>query len=81
MFQVDHEDAFDSDVDEGPHAAVAFMANLSSADDMSDTNTKVINEVQTHDPYMDNNQDQDQVQQVTRQTQAMAVYDNTVRIS
>lgn len=30
---------------------------------------------------MDNNQDQDQVQQVTRQTQAMAVYDNTVRIS
>ncbi|GJW96621.1 hypothetical protein Tco_0178429 [Tanacetum coccineum] len=25
-----HEDAYDSDVDEGPNAAVAFMANLSS---------------------------------------------------
>jgi len=27
---------------------------------------------------MDNNEDQDHVQQMTRQTQAMAVYDNTV---
>jgi len=27
---------------------------------------------------MDNNVDQDQMQQVTQQTQAMAVYDNTV---
>ncbi|GJS92592.1 hypothetical protein Tco_0799560 [Tanacetum coccineum] len=30
MFEVSHEDAYDSDVDEGPHAAAAFMANLSS---------------------------------------------------
>ncbi|GKF50919.1 retrovirus-related pol polyprotein from transposon TNT 1-94, partial [Tanacetum coccineum] len=30
MFQATHEDAYDSDVDEGPNAAVAFMANLSS---------------------------------------------------
>ncbi|GJV15861.1 hypothetical protein Tco_1361184 [Tanacetum coccineum] len=28
MFQANHEDAYDSDVDEGPNAAVAFMANL-----------------------------------------------------
>jgi len=28
---------------------------------------------------MDNNGDQDRLQQVTQQTQAMAVYDNTVR--
>nr|GEV47357.1 hypothetical protein [Tanacetum cinerariifolium] len=27
-FEVSHEDAYDSDVDEGPHAAAAFMANL-----------------------------------------------------
>ncbi|GKG60539.1 hypothetical protein Tco_0612140, partial [Tanacetum coccineum] len=27
---VNHEDAYDSDVDEGPNAAAAFMANLSS---------------------------------------------------
>ncbi|GJY06997.1 hypothetical protein Tco_0374051 [Tanacetum coccineum] len=30
MFEVSHEDAYDSDVDEGPHASAAFMANLSS---------------------------------------------------
>ncbi|GJV88561.1 hypothetical protein Tco_1532499 [Tanacetum coccineum] len=29
MFQANHEDAYDSDVDEGPNAAVAFMAKLS----------------------------------------------------
>lgn len=28
---------------------------------------------------MDSHEDQDRVQQVTQQTQAMAVYDNTVR--
>ncbi|GJR86154.1 retrovirus-related pol polyprotein from transposon TNT 1-94 [Tanacetum coccineum] len=27
-FEVSHEDAYDSDVDEAPHAAAAFMANL-----------------------------------------------------
>nr|GFC25876.1 hypothetical protein [Tanacetum cinerariifolium] len=27
-FYVSHEDAYDSDVDEAPHAAAAFMANL-----------------------------------------------------
>ncbi|GKE60260.1 hypothetical protein Tco_1510627, partial [Tanacetum coccineum] len=30
MSQANHEDAYDSDVDEGPNAAAAFMANLSS---------------------------------------------------
>ncbi|GJR25384.1 hypothetical protein Tco_1101616 [Tanacetum coccineum] len=30
MFEVSHEDAYDSDVDEGPHAATTFIANLSS---------------------------------------------------
>ncbi|GKG45283.1 hypothetical protein Tco_0495361, partial [Tanacetum coccineum] len=30
IFEANHEDAYDSDVDEGPNAAVAFMANLSS---------------------------------------------------
>ncbi|GJW16011.1 hypothetical protein Tco_0020144 [Tanacetum coccineum] len=36
MFEVSHEDAYDSDVDEGPHAAAAFMANLSSTSDRMD---------------------------------------------
>ncbi|GJU58761.1 copia protein [Tanacetum coccineum] len=30
IFEVNHEDAYDSDMDEGPNAAAAFMANLSS---------------------------------------------------
>nr|GFA26878.1 hypothetical protein [Tanacetum cinerariifolium] len=28
VFEVSHDDAYDSDVDEAPHAAAAFMANL-----------------------------------------------------
>nr|GEZ01914.1 hypothetical protein [Tanacetum cinerariifolium] len=32
-FQVEHEDGYDSDVDDGPHANVAFMANLSATDE------------------------------------------------
>nr|GFA28619.1 hypothetical protein [Tanacetum cinerariifolium] len=31
-FQVEHEDGYDSDVDDGPHANVAFMVNLSATD-------------------------------------------------
>ncbi|GJZ63395.1 uncharacterized mitochondrial protein-like protein [Tanacetum coccineum] len=38
IFEVNHEDAYDSDVDEGPNAAAAFMANLSST---SATNSQV----------------------------------------
>ncbi|GKC72018.1 hypothetical protein Tco_1117901, partial [Tanacetum coccineum] len=30
IFEVNHKDAYDSDVDEGPNATAAFMANLSS---------------------------------------------------
>nr|GFC73056.1 hypothetical protein [Tanacetum cinerariifolium] len=30
--QVEHEDGYDSDVDDGPHANVAFMANMSATD-------------------------------------------------
>ncbi|GKB84631.1 putative ribonuclease H-like domain-containing protein [Tanacetum coccineum] len=40
MFQVSHEDAYDSDVDDEPNATVAFMANLSSS-------SSQINEVRT----------------------------------
>ncbi|GKA70501.1 integrase, catalytic region, zinc finger, CCHC-type containing protein [Tanacetum coccineum] len=40
MFQVSHEDAYDSDVDDEPNAAAAFMANLSSS-------SSQINEVRT----------------------------------
>ncbi|GJT82812.1 uncharacterized mitochondrial protein-like protein [Tanacetum coccineum] len=53
MFQANHEDAYDSDVDEGPNAAVAFMANLSST---SATNNPV-NEVHSNDNQIFDNED------------------------
>ncbi|GJT63195.1 retrovirus-related pol polyprotein from transposon TNT 1-94 [Tanacetum coccineum] len=53
MFQANHEDAYDSDVDEGPNAAVAFMANLSST---SATNNPV-NEVHSNDNQIFDNMD------------------------
>ncbi|GJX17516.1 hypothetical protein Tco_0218348 [Tanacetum coccineum] len=53
MFQANHEDAYDSDVDEGPNAAVAFMANLSST---SATNNPV-NEVHYNDNQIFDNVD------------------------
>ncbi|GJV20591.1 hypothetical protein Tco_1369611 [Tanacetum coccineum] len=58
MFQANHEDAYDSDVDEGPNAAVAFMANLSST---SATNSQV-NEVHSNDNQIFDNVD-DQIQE------------------
>ncbi|GJV99010.1 reverse transcriptase domain-containing protein [Tanacetum coccineum] len=53
MFQANHEDAYDSDVDEGPNAAVAFMANLSST---SAANSQV-NEVHSNDNQIFDNVD------------------------
>ncbi|GJX11805.1 hypothetical protein Tco_0201664 [Tanacetum coccineum] len=53
IFEVNHEDAYDSDVDEGPNAAVAFMANLSST---SATNNPV-NEVHSNDNQIFDNVD------------------------
>nr|GEW15888.1 hypothetical protein [Tanacetum cinerariifolium] len=48
-FKVSHEDAYDSDVDEGPHAAAAFMANLSSTSGTNGATTSHVNEVHTDD--------------------------------
>ncbi|GJY93804.1 hypothetical protein Tco_0509586 [Tanacetum coccineum] len=45
--QLSHEDAYDSDVDEGPHAAVAFMANLSFTSGTNGATTSQVNEVHT----------------------------------
>ncbi|GKG00830.1 hypothetical protein Tco_0302520, partial [Tanacetum coccineum] len=53
IFEVNHEDAYDSDVDESPNAAAAFMANLSST---SATNSQV-NEVHSNDNQIFNNVD------------------------
>ncbi|GJR48622.1 retrovirus-related pol polyprotein from transposon TNT 1-94 [Tanacetum coccineum] len=47
MFEVIHEDAYNSDVDEGPHAAAAFIANLSSTSGTYCATTSQVNEVHT----------------------------------
>nr|GEU85048.1 agamous-like MADS-box protein AGL62 [Tanacetum cinerariifolium] len=51
IFEVSHEDAYDSNVDEGPHAAATFMANLLSTSGINGATTSHVNEVHT-----DNNQ-------------------------
>nr|GFC42823.1 hypothetical protein [Tanacetum cinerariifolium] len=48
MFQANHKDAYDSDVDDRPDASIAFMANFSSVGSPSGSNIS-INEVQTND--------------------------------
>nr|GEV06196.1 hypothetical protein [Tanacetum cinerariifolium] len=52
-FEVSHEDAYDSDVDEAPHAAVAFMANLIGTSNGEGTNndTNFHSEVHTHNNH------------------------------
>nr|GEW57081.1 hypothetical protein [Tanacetum cinerariifolium] len=49
LFEANHEDAYDSDVDEGPHASAAFMANLSSTSGINGSSSSHINEVQISD--------------------------------
>nr|GFB70137.1 hypothetical protein [Tanacetum cinerariifolium] len=44
LFEANHEDAYDSDVDEGPHASTAFMANLSSTGGINGSSSSHINE-------------------------------------
>nr|GEX62517.1 retrovirus-related Pol polyprotein from transposon TNT 1-94 [Tanacetum cinerariifolium] len=58
VFQADDCDAFDSDVDEAPTAQTMFMANLSSADPVTDEagpsyDSDIISEVPDHDHYQD----------------------------
>nr|GFB79900.1 hypothetical protein [Tanacetum cinerariifolium] len=44
MFQANHEDAYDSDVDDGLNASIAFMTNFSSVGSPSSSNNISINE-------------------------------------
>nr|GFD24854.1 hypothetical protein [Tanacetum cinerariifolium] len=47
LFEANHKDAYDSDVDEGPHASAAFIANLSSTvDSVLDDNMITYDEYQ-----------------------------------
>nr|GEU88754.1 copia protein [Tanacetum cinerariifolium] len=58
VFQADDYDAFDSDVDEAPIAQTMFMANLSSADPITDEarasyDLNILSEVPDHEHYQD----------------------------
>nr|GFB99332.1 hypothetical protein [Tanacetum cinerariifolium] len=48
LFKANHEDAYDSDMDEGPHASAAFMANLSSMGGTNGSSSSQINEQEEH---------------------------------
>ncbi|GJW58484.1 hypothetical protein Tco_0105215 [Tanacetum coccineum] len=45
IFEINHEDTYDSDVDDGPNAVAAFMANLSSTSGTNGATTGQVNEV------------------------------------
>nr|GFB92035.1 hypothetical protein [Tanacetum cinerariifolium] len=49
LFEANHKDAYDSNVDEGPHASAAFMANLSFTGGTNGSSSSHINEVQISD--------------------------------
>nr|GEZ80992.1 retrovirus-related Pol polyprotein from transposon TNT 1-94 [Tanacetum cinerariifolium] len=58
VFQDNDCDAFDSDVDEASTAQTMFMANLSSADPVTDEagpsyDSDILSEIQDHDQYQD----------------------------
>nr|GEY79215.1 hypothetical protein [Tanacetum cinerariifolium] len=58
VFQADDCDAFDSDVDEAPTVQTMFMANLSSANPVTDKagpsyDSDILSKVQDHNQYMD----------------------------
>nr|GEX14823.1 reverse transcriptase domain-containing protein [Tanacetum cinerariifolium] len=55
IFKVSHEDVYDSDVDKGPHAAAAFMANLSSTSGTNGVTTNHVNKIHTNDNQIFNN--------------------------
>ncbi|GJS84081.1 copia protein [Tanacetum coccineum] len=50
MFEVSHEDVYDSDVDAGPYVAATFMANLSSTSRTNGVTTSQVNEVSSAPP-------------------------------
>nr|GEU86465.1 transposon TX1 uncharacterized [Tanacetum cinerariifolium] len=53
-FKVSHEDAYDSDVDEAPQAAAAFMANLTG----TSTREGISNDTDFHSEYQSNIEDE-----------------------
>ncbi|GJU08471.1 hypothetical protein Tco_1124901 [Tanacetum coccineum] len=69
-FEVSHEDAYDSNVDEAPHAAAAFMANLMQTDPSTGQDTRndtdFHSEVQTYDNHFFDNMHLQVAQEIHR---------------
>nr|GEX22663.1 hypothetical protein [Tanacetum cinerariifolium] len=57
IFQVSHEDAYDSDVDEAPYAAVAFMANLTQTGTSYDQGTNHDSDLNSEEEQLDSDVD------------------------
>ncbi|GKC25886.1 hypothetical protein Tco_1028036 [Tanacetum coccineum] len=76
-FEVSHEDAYDSDVDEAPHVAATFMANLTgtSTGEGTSNDTDFLSEVHTHNNYFFENMNH-QVTQAMHQEEQLVTKRN-----
>nr|GEW81434.1 hypothetical protein [Tanacetum cinerariifolium] len=80
VFKADDYDVFDYDVDEAPTAQTMFMANLSSADPVTDEagpsyDSDILSELQDHDHY------QDLFVHIMKNTRCMTMYNSTTLLT
>ncbi|GKA70369.1 trichome birefringence-like protein 2 [Tanacetum coccineum] len=79
-FEVSHEDAYDSDVDEAPHAAAAFMANLTgtSTGEGTSNDTDFHSEVHTHNNHFFENMNHQVTQAMHQEEQLDSDVDSDI---
>ncbi|GJZ29955.1 hypothetical protein Tco_0575002 [Tanacetum coccineum] len=79
-FKVSHEDAYDSDVDEAPYAAAAFMANLTGTSNREGTsnNTDFHSEVHTHNNHFFENINHQVIQAMHQEEQLDSDVDSDI---
>ncbi|GJV94086.1 hypothetical protein Tco_1541899 [Tanacetum coccineum] len=81
-FEVSHEDVYDSDVDEAPHAAAAFMANLMqtgpSTGQGTSNDTDFHSEVHTYDNNFFDNMNLQVSQKIHREEQLDSDVDSVI---
>nr|GEW82277.1 hypothetical protein [Tanacetum cinerariifolium] len=79
-FEVSHEDAYDSDVDEAPHVAVAFMANLTGTSTEEGTSNDIdfYSEVHTHNNHFFENVNHQVTQAMNQEEQLDSDVDSDI---
>ncbi|GJX28205.1 hypothetical protein Tco_0236284 [Tanacetum coccineum] len=79
-FEVSHEDAYDSDVDEAPHAAATFMANLTgtSTGEGTSNDTDFYLEVHTHNNHFFENMNHQVTQAMHQEEQLDSDVDSDI---